>query len=232
MPRSCGSSPTFVSSHPDGPIRSVVVVVMVAHGSVFGVAGGRLDVAEDVPQSVGYLADGHARRDRLDNTLEDVPVAASRHPDRLDGRRGLVGVTLRPDPLGSRYLPVDLLVGHLQPRRFVDGLPVGVPVLPDPGDLAALYLPLALVSLLADHALCVTLGDGPVVAAVLVDPVNVGPDAVGHLVGQRLDEVRLAQRVDHVGGVRLLQDDVLGVHGDPRGLLAGRPERLLVRVGV
>ena len=51
-------------------------------------------------------------------------------------------------------------------------------------------------------------------------------------VGQRLDVVRAAERIDHVGQVRLLAQDVLRRDGDARRLSVGTGEHLVVGVGV
>ena len=53
-----------------------------------------------------------------------------------------------------------------------------------------------------------------------------------HLVGQRLDVVAAAERIDHVGEVRFLAQDVLRGDRDPRAELGRARQRLVVRVGV
>ena len=65
--------------------------------------------------------------------------------------------------------------------------------------------------------------------------VEVGEQLLGlalHLVGQRLDEVRPAERVGDVGHVRLVGDDLLRAQGDARRLLGRQRQRLVHRVGV
>jgi hypothetical protein len=51
-------------------------------------------------------------------------------------------------------------------------------------------------------------------------------------VGQRLDEVRPAKRVDGVRDPGLVRDDLLGAQRDPDGLLGRQGERLVVGVRV
>ena len=53
-----------------------------------------------------------------------------------------------------------------------------------------------------------------------------------HLVGERLDVVAAAERVDDVGQVRLLAQDVLRGHRDARAVLGRAGQRLVVGVGV
>ena len=65
--------------------------------------------------------------------------------------------------------------------------------------------------------------------------VEVGEQLLGlalHLVGQRLDEVRPAERVGDVGDVRLVGDHLLGAQGDARRLLGRQRHRLVHRVRV
>ena len=65
--------------------------------------------------------------------------------------------------------------------------------------------------------------------------VEVGEDLLGlalHLVGERLDEVRAAERIGHVGHVRLVGDHLLGAQRDARRLLGRQRQRLVHRVGV
>ena len=58
------------------------------------------------------------------------------------------------------------------------------------------------------------------------------PESSLHFVGERLDVVAAAQRVDHVGEVRLFAQDVLRVDGDARTELGRAGQRLVVCIGV
>ena len=53
-----------------------------------------------------------------------------------------------------------------------------------------------------------------------------------HLVGQRLDVVRAAQRIDDVGQLRLFAQNVLRGDRDSRGFGAGYRHRFVVAVGM
>ena len=46
--------------------------------------------------------------------------------------------------------------------------------------------------------------------------------------GERLDDVRAAERIDRVGSPGLLGDDLLRPERDARRLLGGKAERLVV----
>ena len=61
---------------------------------------------------------------------------------------------------------------------------------------------------------------------------EVGVGLLLHAVGQRLDEVGAAQRVDRVRHAGLVGDDLLRAQRDPHRLLGGQRERLVVGVGV
>ena len=72
-------------------------------------------------------------------------------------------------------------------------------------------------------------GDHP---AELIDPREVLVGERLEAVGQRLDEVAAAERVDRVRHAGLVGDHLLRAQGDPRGLLGRQRERLVVAVGV
>ena len=69
-------------------------------------------------------------------------------------------------------------------------------------------------------------------AAELVDALDQLPRAALDLGGQRLDVVGAGERVDGVGGARLVGDDLLGPERDLGGALGRERERLVVAVGV
>ena len=74
--------------------------------------------------------------------------------------------------------------------------------------------------------------DGVDRAAELVDALDQLPRAALDLGGQRLDVVGAGERVDGVGGARLVGDDLLRAQRDLGGALGGQRERLVVAVGV
>ena len=69
-------------------------------------------------------------------------------------------------------------------------------------------------------------------AAHLVDLLDQPARAVLDLLGQRLDVVGAGERVDGVGGARLVGDDLLRAQRDLGGALARQRQRLVVAVGV
>ena len=69
-------------------------------------------------------------------------------------------------------------------------------------------------------------------AAQLVDLVDELLGAALDLVGERLDEVGAGERVDGVGGARLVADDLLGAQRDLGRALGGQRQRLVKAVGV
>jgi hypothetical protein len=69
-------------------------------------------------------------------------------------------------------------------------------------------------------------------AAQLVDALDQLLAARLELVGERLDEVRAAERVGGVGDAGLIREDLLGPERDSRGALSGQRERFVQRVGV
>ena len=62
--------------------------------------------------------------------------------------------------------------------------------------------------------------------------LDVRPRAARQVVGEPLDVVAAAPRVDHLGGAGLLLQQQLGVAGDPGGEVGGQRERLVQGVGV
>ena len=111
---------------------------------------------------------------------------------------------------------------------------VRVGELRDADDLALLGLELALqlVGGIGDLSLRESRLEGANHATHLVDLADVGPRALLGLVGERLDEVGAAERVDGVGHARLLGQDLLLTQGEQRGILARNRPRLVVRIGV
>ena len=86
--------------------------------------------------------------------------------------------------------------------------------------VAGVYLSLILERRLRDLALEVAVLNGRDDAAHVLDLAEVGVGFFFRLVGQRLDEVAAAQRVDGVCSARLMSDDLLGAQRQARGLLA------------
>ena len=111
---------------------------------------------------------------------------------------------------------------------------VGLAVLVDADDDAPARVDLVLqleggVGDLALGEVLLDRGDHP---AQLVDLGEVVVGLALELVGQRLDEVRAAERVDGVRHAGLVGDDLLGAQRDADRLLGGQRERLVVGVGV
>ena len=69
-------------------------------------------------------------------------------------------------------------------------------------------------------------------AAGLVDLVDQRQHLALHLIGQRLDIVGAAERIDHVAQMRLLAQDVLSGDRNACRLLGRRRDRFVVSVGV
>ena len=93
-------------------------------------------------------------------------------------------------------------------------------------------LGLQLVARVRDLALREVLLDGLDHPAELVDPAEVVVRELLEAVGERLDEVRAAERVDRVRDARLVRDDLLRAQRDLDGLLGRQRERLVVGVRV
>ena len=68
--------------------------------------------------------------------------------------------------------------------------------------------------------------------AGLLDLGDVRPGPAGQVVGEPLDVVAAAPRVDHLRGAGLLLEQQLGVAGDAGGEVGGQRQRLVERVGV
>ena len=104
----------------------------------------------------------------------------------------------------------------------------------DADDRAVVLVDLALVAEggVGDLALEEAVLDGGEDAAEVLDLAEVGVGLGFGVVGQLLDEVAAAERVDGVGDAGLVGDDLLGAQGEACGLLAGQGERLVHRVGV
>ena len=111
---------------------------------------------------------------------------------------------------------------------------VRVGELRDADDLALLGLELALqlVGGIGDLSLRESSLDGANHATHLVDLADVAPTPLLGLVGERLDEVGAAERIDGVGHAGLLGEDLLLAQGEQRGILARNRPRLVVRIGV
>ena len=129
----------------------------------------------------------------------------------------------------------DLLALHLgvdaMDRRLAV-VALGVAVDADDDLIVIVDLLLQLERRVGDLALRVVALDRLDHAAELVDLGEVGVGLLLHLVGQRLDEVGAAERVDGVGHAGLVGDDLLRAQRDPDGVLGRQRERLVVGVGV
>ena len=109
---------------------------------------------------------------------------------------------------------------------------VAVGVDADDPAAAGVDLALQLEARVGDLALGEVLLDRLDHAAELVDAREVRVGAALELVGQRLDVVGAAERVDRVRHARLVGDDLLRAQRDPHRLLGGQRERLVVGVRV
>src|SRR5919108_611393 len=98
--------------------------------------------------------------------------------------------------------------------------------------LAALDLLLEPEARLGDLALRVALLDRLDHAAELVDLAELGIGRLLEAIGERLDEVGAAERVDRVRDAGLVGDDLLRPQRDAHRLLCGERERLVVGVRV
>ena len=121
-------------------------------------------------------------------------------------------------------------IDAVQLQRALVGL--GVLVDADDDAPARVDLGLQLVGGVGDLALGVVLLDRRDHPAELVDLGEVVVGLALELVGQRLDEVGAAERVDRVRHAGLVGDDLLGAQRDAHGLLGRQRERLVVGVGV
>src|SRR5581483_6732619 len=135
----------------------------------------------------------------------------------------LAGVALRPDARGP--LELSLLRGGIEPVQL-DALRLGLGEAVDADDraLAALDLLLPLEGGLLDLVLHEALLDRLDRAPELVDALDQLPGACLELVGERLDEVRAAERVDRVEGTGLGRDQLLRAQRDPRRALGRQRE--------
>ena len=97
-----------------------------------------------------------------------------------------------------------------------------------PASTAAGALERRLLDLALDEALLDRLDR----AAQLVDPLDQLPGPLLELVGERLDEVRAAERIGRVGAAGLVREELLGPKRDLRGVLGRQGERLVEPVRV
>ena len=109
---------------------------------------------------------------------------------------------------------------------------VDVLVYADDDPLAALDLLLQPEAGVGDLALRVVLLDRRDHPAELVDLREIGIGLGLEAVGQRLDEIGAAQRVDRVRHPRLVRDDLLRAQRDPHGPLGRQRKRLIKRIRV
>ena len=143
----------------------------------------------------------------------------------VDGRAVAGGAVLE-DPLD--LVGLERRVDLQQIRVVVITLGVGV----HPDDLAhpRLKLGLILERRVGDLSLRIAALDRLDHPADLVDLLEVRVRLLLHPIGQRLHEIRAAQRIDRVRHPRLLRDDLLGSERDPDRLLGRQRERLIKAV--
>ena len=195
----------------------------------------RLAEAVDLAQRGADLAVRDVGAGGLHHLLVDVLVLAlGGAGERIERAAHLALVALGLEALEPLQLRVDLLARR-RLERLARHLLLGrhaVLVDADHGLLAGVDLLLegqrrVAADLLRDAGL-----DRRVHAARRVDAGDHLADLGLHLVGQRLDVVGAAERIDHVGQVRLLLEDVLRGDGDARRLLGRHRQHLVVGVGV
>src|SRR4051794_36243041 len=202
-------------------------------GDRYGLEHRRLAVvAPDVLKRHDDLAPGAGRARRVEQVRHEVLALAG---GRLAQARELAldagAVAPRPD----RRDALDLLAlerGVDPQRRDLPVVLVAVGVDADDPAPAGVDLGLQLEARVGDLALREVLLDRVDHAAELVDPGEVLIRLPLELVGQRLDEVRAAERVDRVRHARLVGDDLLRAQRDAHRLLGRQRERLVVGVGV
>ena len=189
------------------------------------------------PVHVGHRLHHLAERavgDRaVDECVHDVLVGAGRFADAIERALHAV-VVARPAERREPIVLIDFdLVRDLQDLDVVRVVAVAVGVHADDDPVARFHLLPEAVRRLGDRATEVALVDAAHAAAHLVDLVDDGEGVLLHLVGQRFDEPRTAERIDGAGDARLVGEDLLCPERDraPR-FLRRQAKRLVHRVGV
>ncbi len=193
--------------------------------------------AEHPFQRVGDLPHGRLGAGGVHGQLEQVVLQAGRGMpgglgERVERARHGLGVAFGPEAgqlgelLGAYGAVVDL--------EHVDGLVAVGPVLvhPDHRLPAGVDAGLRACGGLLDAQLGQPRLDGPRHPAGRLDLLDVGPGALGEVVGEAFDVVGAAPRVDHLRGAGLLLQQQLGVAGDAGGEVGGQGQRLVQGVGV
>ncbi len=188
--------------------------------------------AVDLLHGIGNFADAGLGARRLDGEVEQVAVAARAFGQRVERRLRRLLVALGPQPLQLG----DLLLAHglVVDLEDVDlGLVVdAVLVDADDGLLAAVDARLRARGRFLDAHLGNAGGDRLGHAAEPLDLLDVGERLAGELVGQPLDVVAAAPRIDDAAGAGLLLQQELRVAGDAGGEVGRQRDGLVERVGV
>ena len=174
---------------------------------------------------------GAARAQAPAHRREQVRIAPGGAADGVERVCRRRGVPLRAHARGA--LDLASLGGRIEPVQL-DRLPrlAAEDVHTDDRALARLDLLLPAERRRLDLALDEALLDGRDGAADLVDPLDQLPRARLELVGQRLDVVRAAERVDGRGRAAFRLQDLLRAQRDRRGALRRQRKRLVERVRV
>ena len=159
-------------------------------------------------------------------------AVAGRLGQRVERPAYVVVVALGAEPLElGDLLAVDLVVVDLEHvERVLVGEPVGVDA--DHLLVAGVDPGLGAGRRLLDAHLRDALLDRLGHAAGLLGLEDVRPGALGEVVGEPLDVVGAAPRVDGAGGAALLLEQQLGVAGDPGREVGRQRDRLVEGVGV
>src|SRR5579884_3084957 len=189
-PRSCPSSPAFATITRSGRAGALVAVMLEL---------GRLRVAAvHAHHRVDDLAFGGDRLDAIDQVRHDVGFAGARALERGKRRFYRGGVAALAHALHRARLAALDLHADLQQVGRLDFVRPLERVDADDHALARLDRALVAVRRVGDLALRVAGLDRLDHPAELRDVREVLLDLALHLVGERLDKVRAAERVDHV----------------------------------
>src|SRR5262245_59204017 len=154
--------------------------------------------APHLAERIAHLADGRIGADAIEQRIHRVGVRTGRTAERVERARDRVVVARAPQRLETRELRFGgrLVDVENRVRRLVV---LDVVVDADDDLLPPLDRLLELVRRLGDLALREALLDGLDHPAHPVDDVEVVVRAALHVEGEPLEEVRPAERVDHVG---------------------------------
>ena len=192
----------------------------------------RCIAAEHVLHRLADLAQGRAGACSLDREFEQIALALGAFAQGIERglARSLVARGL------DRVNPRNLAFAHL---RIVDlerfeQVFIGEAIFVHPDDhvIAAVDTCLATGGGLLDHRLGPARRDRLGHAAFALDALDDLPGLVDQFLGQALDIIAAAQRIDDLGHPGFFLDDDLRVAGDARREIGGQCDRLVERIGV